>query len=409
MKRNINKNEFLLILVITIYMLATTMVTTFANVYILDYTNSLTTISIYSICRYGFMGISALLAAKLSTRIRMYFNLIIGVVSVIGAVLLLLAINAQIKEFPSLIYLIGLLWGFGEGFCWISFNTLIQVLTRIESRGTFLGIHGALTSIATIIAPILSTFILSFYTIADDAYLMMFRVAIAFYIIVFIIALNLKTEHESLRQPFTLHGILQQAKTDIGWRYVLYSQFIWGIRDAALVSLAGLLIYQAIHDSSLYSQWLSLFALLATLINYIVGKTVNTKRIMAYLTIGSLGIFTSGMIIIFFQTPVGAFLYGFIQNGTLAFISTPYAIVAMNVVGKYHQHENIIRRTLTREMITALARSIGLLFVVVLNSILDPDIGIKVAVFLIYFFCIIFLFIQYHFKKKKPELFQLHK
>lgn len=402
--KKISSNEWLLIATITLYTLSTTMVSTFANVFLLEYTSSLVTMSIYSIFRYGMMGVAAFFAAKLTRKLKLWMSSVIGLILVIVSVFGLLVFENQFESHRSLVYLIGALWGCGEGFYWISTNTLIQTSTKIETRAKFLGYHGALLSIATIIAPVLSTVIFFTFTLEQHAYYFMFILAIILYFIIAILLTRIKEHNENSDKKFYVGRTFMKAKTDHKWRYVLVSQFVWGLRDSAIISLTGLLIFKATGNTETYSKWLSIFAVIAMIANYYVGQTLNNKNLKKYITMGSFGLFASGLFLVVLRTPTGAFMHGFLQNCFLAFVSTPFAFVAMNVVSSYAKDENILGRTLAREITTAIARSVGLLVVVLMNQLIPGESSIYISMLVIYCFCLVFWAVQMIYLRPKNQL-----
>lgn len=398
MKTKFGKDEKLVLLIVSIYTLASTMVTTFANVYLLDYTNSLIVISIYSMIRYSVLGLFAYISAKLSTKTKMTYSLVIGLILITSAVVYLLQVKDLIASNHSLVYLVGFIWGAGEGFFWISINSLHQIVTTLESRASYLGINGALNNLMTIVAPMVSSFILSFYLVEIDGYFTMFKVAIAIFIVIAIIALFISSACK--RESFSLKNSIKDIKTDISWRYVAISQFVWGIRDAATVSLTGLLIYEAVGSGSVYGQWLSLFALIATISYYLIGRVVKKKNRIPLLVIGSIGLFCSGISLILFKNTFGAFTHGLLHYTFLAWAYTPFSLIAMNIIGNYAHKENVMRRTVIREIAIALGRGVGLLIVIIFSTLLQGSLGLNVGLLILYLFCLIFAWLAVFYDKK---------
>ncbi len=395
----LQKDEKLILIIITAYTLAATMVTTFANVYLLDYTNSYTVISIYSIIRYGALAICAVVSAKLSRYIKMSTSMMLGLVLITGAVVFLLQTKDLIIENHSIIYLVGLIWGAGEGFFWISLNTLIQICTNPHTRGPYLGVYSALGSLANIFAPLLSTQILLMYSVEIEGYQTMFRVAIGIFIFITFVAMLFNVK--KLPMKFSLTKCFKDIKVSYEWRYVVIAQFLFTLRDAAAISLTGLLIYEAIGSGSAYGQILTVFSILGTISNLVIGKLVKKHNRIKYLIVGSICLFISGIALVLFRNEFGVYVHGSFQYVFLPFVTTPFSIIVMNIITDYMKTENVIGRTVSREIMIGIARVVGLIVFVILLTAFPGRLGMDISLVAIYISCIAFAVYTYKYDVKK--------
>ncbi|MDR1794498.1 MAG: MFS transporter [Erysipelotrichaceae bacterium] len=385
----LTKDELLVLSIVGIYTLASTMVSTFANVYMLKYTSSLTIMSTYSLIRYLVIGFFAWASAKLSTKIRMSYTLMIGLFLIICAVLFLLFVKDWISTRQWLVYIVGFVWGAGEGFFWITINTLYQLISHIETRGFFLGVSGMLQYLASILAPFLSALILSFAKVEDDGYLFLFEAAIVIFVIICIASLKIRSTASG--KPFHIKESFTHLDKDPRWRYLVVCQFLWGMREAATVSLTGLLIYQALGSGSSYGNWLAFFALVATFANFIIGRKVNKQNRLRYLFRGCILLFLSGLALVS-GTRTGAIVHGLLHYGFLSMASMPFSLMYMNVISEYGNPEQLIGRTVAREVIVAIARAVGLLIVILTTTLAPGSLGMNAGMLILYSFCLWFLF-----------------
>ncbi len=396
----LQKDEKLLLIIITVYSLAATMVTTFANVYLMDYTSSYTVISIYSMIRYGALALFAVFSAKLSRFIKVSQIMMFGLILITSAVLFLLETKELIVENHNIIYLVGLIWGAGEGCFWISMNTLIQICTNPATRGPYLGVHAALGSLANIFAPLLSAQILMMADIEIEGYYTMFRIAIGIFIFITFVAMFFNVKKLPLK--FSLIKCFKDVKTSFEWRYVIIAQFLFGFRDAATISLTGLLIYEAIGSSTAYGELLTVLALVGTISNLIIGKVVKKHNRLKYLVFGSVCLFLSGISLVVFRNEFGVYMHGALQYIFLPFIVTPFSIIVMNIINDYMKTENVIGRTVSREIMIGLSRVVGLFVFIVLLKIMPGRVGMDVSLIVIYSSCLLFAAytIKYDLKKR---------
>lgn len=400
---NFTKDEKIVLIITGIYTLAATMATTFINVYLFDYTNSFVVLNIYQLIRLGILGVVAVISAKLSYRLRMSVTLTIGLVCITISVLVLLILQERVADNMLYVYLIAFIWGSGEGFFWISLNTLNQLITAPATRGHYLGINGAVTNIATILAPLLSAQILAMYDIEINGYYTMFKVVIIMFVLISILSTLVKVPVQ--RKVFNITKLFQSALHDAQWNYVMRTQFLWGFRDAAVMSLTGTLIYQAVGSGTSYGRLLAVFAVIATLSNYLIGRVVKKGNRLTFLLIGTLGIYASGMSLVLLPGLWGAIAHGSLANLFFAFMQIPFSIIAMNVISDYMSEENIIGRTTCREIMTAAGRVVGLTFLIIIISIFDGLFGLKLALALIYLVnLLIGLSTVLYDRKKHPRL-----
>lgn len=384
----LNKQERLIISIGAVFTLASTMVSTFANVYLLQYTGSLLIMTLYAIFRYGSLAISAYIAAKLSTKIRFSYVMSLGLVFITSAVLTLLGVKELIETKRWLLFLVGSIWGMGEGFFWISLNTITQVSTSLETRMRFISINGVLVNFTTIVAPFLSAFILSLFEIELSGYYAMFILAIVLFVLTALLSFFLVGDS---RSDFSLRLVFRHR--DKEWTKILGAQYMWGVREAATLSLVGLVIYNILGDGSVYGNVLGVFAILATFMHYLSGKLINDKNAIAVISIASVGVMISGWIVLGWPSVWGVLIYGILYNIALPLASNGFSALAMRVISKYRETENLLGRSLARELVIGFGRISGLLVVVVLSLWLGIDVGMKLAMGILFLFPLIFAWV----------------
>ncbi len=381
----LSKQERLVIAIGAVFTLASTMVSTFANVYLLEFTGSLLVMTLYAIFRYGSIAISAYVAARLSTRIRFSYIMSMGLLFITSAVLTLLGVKSLIESERWLVFIVGSIWGMGEGFFWISLNTIIQSSTSLESRMRFISINGVLANFTTIVAPFLSAFILSMFSVELSGYYFMFVLAIVLFVVTAVLSFSLVGDS---RSSFSLRHMFDGRDRD--WSRILLAQYMWGVREAATVSLVGLVIYDILGNSSVYGNFLGFFAIMATLMHYFSGKLIHDKNALGVITIASIGVLVSGWSLLLMPSLLGVLIYGVLYNLSLPLASNGFSGMCMGVIYKYREKENLLGRSLARELMIGAGRISGLVLVVVISLILGLDIGIKIAMGILFLFSFVF-------------------
>ena len=112
--KNLSKDEILLLIVGTIYTLASGMATVFMNVYLYSFTESLIGMTTFTIFRIAMFPIMFTLNGKLFKKAKLGYPLAAGLIMMTCSYILLLSMQNSFAENPMLIYLIAVIFGAGE-------------------------------------------------------------------------------------------------------------------------------------------------------------------------------------------------------------------------------------------------------------------------------------------------------
>lgn len=270
--KKLSRDELLLLVITATFTLASGMATVFMNVYLYNFTESLVGMTTFTMFRIGMFPIMFILNGKLFKKTKLGYPLAAGLCMMTLSYVILLNMQNAIAANPILIYLIAVIFGAGEASYYFTINNLNQLATTMESRSTYVPLSGTLAAMANIIAPFVSTLLISYSVTDIDGYLAIFKIVIVLYITISILALKLQTKAKPI--PFTLMDKFL-FKIDKQWNYIAFSTIFNSFRDCVSLCLTGLLVYRATSGSgSLYSQLLTLFAILS-IIAYTWRRTEN--------------------------------------------------------------------------------------------------------------------------------------
>lgn len=364
------KNERILIGVGTLFFISATMSNVFVNVFLYAHTGSLITLISYSFVRYFCIPVGYLIAGRLTRKIRLSTILTLGLIVLATSIGTLLLINPWFESTPILIYLIGTIFGLGEGLYWFSANNLNQLASNKTTRPAFVSSMGIANAVATIVAPFSATWIVSNSLTDTQGYLRIFQVVILVQLTASVLASRVSIEHN--RGSFTLLDKFDLRK-DAQWRYVMTSNVLFGIREAVLFVLGGILIFRATGNSGkAYGDLLTMFAILAIISNAIARKIISRENRMRMYSIGAILLFIGTMVLVFVPALQGAIIYGMMSAIGSPFLINPFNIIIMNAIQDYAGKEPLYGRIIARETAWTSGRLIGF-FSILLVSWLVPE------------------------------------
>lgn len=365
-----NRNEILMIVITSLWAMANTLSAVFVNVYLYAYTGSLVVMTIYCMIRIAQFPLFFTLGGKWAQRKGFAWPLSTGVVISMFALIYVLVMNDAFAAVPSLVYISALLVGVGEGFFWLSVNSLHQFVCGPETRARYLGNIGIFNNVANIIAPMLSTWILSRSESDTAGYVTIFKFVLVIYVVIVIAAMMVRANPSA--EKFSVIKCLDITK-DKSWRKNMMMTVMYGMRDALTLTLAGLLVYNATNGSgSIYSSLLTVFALISIVSYRIVSRLLSASNLHKYFTLGSILISSSTIVLVLVPNLFGAIYYGVINAVSLPLYGNPYSLLAMNNIQTYSKSENMIGRVIAKEIYLSFGRCFGM-FLIVLSSILLPE------------------------------------
>ncbi|PKM64697.1 MAG: MFS transporter [Firmicutes bacterium HGW-Firmicutes-20] len=374
----LNKQEIKMIAINGTYAMASAMTAVFVNVYLYKFTGSLVTMTAYAMVRFGFFPIAFTIGAHIGRKYRLSLTMTAGLLLIVCGLLVLLTLRERIGELGYAIYGIGVIFGMGEGFFWLSTVSLNQLVSTKESRGKYLGYMGMFNGLTNIIAPLFAAQIVAWSPNDTEGYLRIFQLVIVLYLIIAYLA---STIHEiSQKGKFTVLDKVFQTK-DKQWSYIFNSHLLFGIRDSLVLMLTGLLIYRATGGSgSTYGRLLAFFALISIASFYLSGKIINRQNRIKMYQYGAIFTSISTIILVVFPTTAGAIAFGILASLVAPFYVIPFQIITMNATSDYMEKENILGYVISKEIGITSGRLLGMLTIITFSFIFPEEIFLPLAV-----------------------------
>ena len=153
------------------------------------------------------------------------------------------------------------------------------------------------------------------------------------------------------------------------------------MRDSLILTLAGLLVYNATNGSgSAYGKLLAVFAVLTILAYAWVSRTMRRSNRMRYYQIGSLLIASSTIVLVLWPSLAGAIYYGVVNAIATPMYANPYTIIMMNAIQDYAAQENIVGRVIAKEAYLSIGRCLGMVLIVLCSLLLPETLYLPTAV-----------------------------
>ena len=397
-------NERLLILINCFYNLANAMSAVFMNVYLYAYTGSLVVMSIYTIVRIGLYPFFFTIGGKWAQKHRFSQTLTVGLIFIMFSLLFVLGASDGFELIPQLVYVVAALVGIGEGLYWLSINSLNQIVSTAETRSLFISDIGIFNNLSAIIAPLISTFIIELAGSDTAGYVEIFKIVLVIYGLIALLSTRI-----SARSANRGFSVLKRMKLDDPqWRYCMISTFLYGMRDSLILTLAGLLVYNATNGSgSAYGKLLAVFAVLTILAYAWVSRTMRRRNRMRYYQIGAVLIASSTIVLVLWPTLAGAVYYGVVNAIATPMYANPYQIIMMNAIQDYAETENIVGRVIAKESYLSIGRCLGMVMIVLCSWILPESLYLPAAVVLCSLFPVILVVYATFYHKQRDHQKQL--
>ena len=374
------RNEKLMIAVTTLFAFANQMSQMFMNVYLYTYTGSLVVMSIYALIRVGLFPPLEWIAGKISVKRSYAFTLTLGMIMMMGRLSFVLLFNEAFAQASWLVYVVAALDGISGGMYFLSSNTLNQVVTESSTRVRYMSVQGIFNNLSNVLSPLLSAFIIDMSISDNEGYLNIFKCVLLIFAIMVILAFRMKIDRS---ENFTMKKKMWD-RDDKKWNFCQMHTFIFGFRDSMMLTLTGIMVYNATGGSgSLYGRLLAVFALIAIIVFRIVSKRMNSDNLMKFYGVGSVLIASCTIVLVLVPNIYGAVYYGVVNAIGTPMFNTAYSIISMNIVQDYTSRENIVGRMIAKETALSLSRCLGMALIVVFYLVLPENLYLQVSVILL--------------------------
>lgn len=183
---------------------------------------------------------------------------------------------------------LGALQGLAFTFFWVAFNVVYFEATGPGNRDRFNGWSGLLGSLASMIAPWVSGFLIA-RTGNTTGYRVIFTMSLVTFIVAVIFSFFLKKRPVQDRFEW-LHAFRQLGKRDSPWRHVFPALVAQGVREGVFTFLIGLMVYLATKKELQLGNYSLLTSAVSLLAYYFAGRWMKPSLRSRSMLIGALAI-----------------------------------------------------------------------------------------------------------------------
>ena len=343
--------------------------------------------AIYTICRLSMYPIFFTISGRIAEKKSYSLTLAVALSIMAAQLLYVLQFHHLFSETIAYVYLAGIIGGIGEGFMWMSMNTLNQFVTTSDSMARYLSLVGVFNNIATLTAPLIASMLINISASDMDGYILIFRIVAVVFIFLVFLAMQIKVKGTDL--SYSVKECLNISGDRI-WRINMISTFLYGIRDSLTVVLVNLILYDALgKGGSEYSLILGFFSLIMILVYTFYSKRIEQDKILPVYVISAFLLASSTMVLTIAHNYFGGMYYGIANAVSYPAYSNGYSVLVMDAINRFADKENMTGRVIAKEFYLDFGRIGGMLVVILFSKIFSQSMYLVVSVVIVSLFAII--------------------
>lgn len=357
-----SKEAIKLTLINGLFLFANGLSSVFVYVYFWKLTRSYLIISVYTIFIYALMPVGFILSGYFSRVKNILFCLRLGMVAFITFFGLVFYLNYDSIKY---LYVLGVLFGLGNGYFYFTYNTLTYHFTNESNRALYLGINSAIANFANIIAPIIAgVIIISRATSIGYGYV--FLTSCLIYVLILLISYDVKKI--VIKNPFSINRYISLLK-DKDWRFMVIATMVLGLREGCIYFLIDILYLNAFRNELFIGSFVSVNALLGICGSLIVGKFIRECNYSKFIILGGILNLFATIILVSWTSHFSVIFYGIITSIFDCFWLIPTYLIYYKVVHGIivHNGDEFGNYMIFKEIPIALSRVVGILIFIAIE------------------------------------------
>lgn len=353
----LDREAWVLLLESGLFAVATSLSNAFVNVYLWKIKRDLILISWFNFTHYLVAAVTFVIAGWISKRVDRVVSIRLGVAMLSIFYLTVLLLGTRSIQY---VWILGTLLGLGSGFFWLAYNVLYFEITDRANRDIFNGVNGFIGSVAGIVAPLVSGWII---TRIDHltGYRIIFGISMGIFLAAVVVSFLFKAR--SAQGRFRLINVLSLIKQpDKHWFWVNLAMIAQGMREGVFVFLIGLLVYETTGNELTLGTFFTVSSLVSLLSFYIVGRFSKPETRNGFIFIGTL---MMGLMVLPFVFQVSSWTVFIFGVGAALFYPlymAPLTSTVFDVIGENNQTALLrIEYVVARELALNLGRMSSIL------------------------------------------------
>ncbi|MED0686679.1 MFS transporter [Anoxybacillus ayderensis] len=383
-----HRQLFLLLAIGGLYSLSIALSNTFVNVYVWKKVNSFQALGVYNLAIVTWQPLAFIVAGQIAKKIDRVIVLRMGVTFLAFFFLVVLFSGDRAMNH---LFLLGGLLGIGYGFYWLAFNVLTFEITEPNTRDLFNGLLGAMTSVAGMIGPPLSGWVIA-SSEKFTGYMVIFLASLCLFIAAVICSFFLQRRRSA--GQFSLRSVYDERKKNKNWRMITNAHFFQGFREGTFVFIVSIFLFMATGTEKSLGVFGFVNAVVSFMTYSFASKWMKRQWRLRAILFGGVLLYASVFLIIFDLSYVKLIIYGALIAIGYPILLVPYLSLTFDVIGQSnHAKEWRIEYIVMRELFLNGGRATSVLLFLLAITLFDakeaiPSLMLIVGAghFIIYFF-----------------------
>ena len=244
----------------------------------------------------------------------------------------LLSLEKRSGDYPvALGALLGVTWGV----YWAGANTFNYDVTTPGRREYYIGLVMAVSGAVSLLAPLLSGFIIRSASIPQHGYRMVFAIVLGLYVLS--LALSFLIPRDNVRRPFRIARALFPRKDQRDWQLMMLASASMSGSFNIFPFVLGLLMYMRTGNELSVGGYASLQALAGVIVAFIVARVVTPRTRRPYMFWGLIVLVAAGCLMAFEVTATVLIVFGLLRSISGPLFGIPYGGLRYDVIAKCAQ------------------------------------------------------------------------
>jgi len=329
MKHRLDNKAWAALTLNALYSTAEALCSVFVSVYLWINSQDFLTVCWYHVTIYFVTPFFFLLAGWYSqVRDRLYMYRL-GLVLHAVFYATLLSLGKRSGEYPvALGALLGVTWGV----YWAGANTFNYDVTTPGRREYYIGLVMAVSGAVSLLAPLLSGYIIRSASAPQHGYRTVFAVVLGLYVLS--LALSFLIPRDNVRRPFRIVRALFPGKDQRDWQLMMLASASMSGSFNIFPFVLGLLMYMRTGNELSVGGYASLQALAGVVVAFIVARIVTPRTRRPYMFWGLAVLIAAGCLMVFEVTAAVLIAFGLLRSISGPLFGIPYGGLRYDVIAK---------------------------------------------------------------------------
>lgn len=336
----------------------------FVNIFLFKVSQNLYEVAMFNFVSYVVWMPTFLFAGILSKKIDRKLCLIIGTILQLVFYLFIIVLG---KTSVHMVIPMGLIFGLGSGFYWLSVNVLTVDYTNDSNRDWFNALNGIFHSISQMIGPLTAGWIVVMFP-GFTGYKTIFALSFFFFLASMILTFFLPNKKEKILFDYkSMVGMYRNKE----WRNIAYVFTCLAFRDGVLSFIIWIWVYMVTKSEGLLGNYAFVTTAFSVITFYIIGRFGRQEQKWGFIVWGSVLLSLSILTLVYQVNYITLLVYGLASAICTPFFQIPFNTLSLNSISKFDGNGKLrIEMVVSRELALSVGRipSVGCVMLIYVLS-----------------------------------------